>query len=58
MERTAHLSVRGAASELGVSPALIHKLRSQNLASFRPPDGPKIGPAAMVAASVHETFDL
>ena len=58
LERTAHLSVRAAAGELGVSPALIHKLRSQNPADFRRQPSPETQTRTLAALSVHETSDL
>ena len=36
LQRTSSLTMRAAARELGVSPALVHKLRSQTPADFRP----------------------
>jgi DNA invertase Pin-like site-specific DNA recombinase len=38
LARTASLSIRAAAAVLDVSPALVHKLRSQTPADFRPTD--------------------
>jgi DNA invertase Pin-like site-specific DNA recombinase len=58
LKQTAHLSVRAAAGELGVSPALIHKLRSQNPADFRPQPSPETQARTPAALSVHETSDL
>lgn len=56
--RTARLPIRAAAKELGVSPALIHRLRSQTPADFRPAgDAETQGPNAP-AASVHEALGL
>jgi DNA invertase Pin-like site-specific DNA recombinase len=56
--RTSGLSVRAAARALHVSPALISKLRSQNLVDFRRQDGPKDGGVTGVDSAVHEPVDL
>ena len=58
LERTAHLGVRAAARLLGVSPALVHKLRSQNPSNFRhQPESETCGVSTGVSG-VHESVDL
>jgi DNA invertase Pin-like site-specific DNA recombinase len=58
IERTAHLSTRAAARALNVSPALIHKLRSQNPADFRPQDAAETRAVSGRTAAVHEPVVL
>lgn len=58
LARTAHLTLRAAAKALGVSPALVHKLRSQNPVAFRLGPDLKTAAESVAAASVHESVVL
>jgi DNA invertase Pin-like site-specific DNA recombinase len=58
LERTAGLSIRDAAKSLGVSPALVHKLRSQNPLGFRSRECPETEASNPSGASVHKTVGL
>jgi DNA invertase Pin-like site-specific DNA recombinase len=58
LERTAGLTIRAAAKSLGVSPALVHKLRSQNLSVSRPGEAPKTQGDKTASFGVHRTSDL
>jgi DNA invertase Pin-like site-specific DNA recombinase len=58
LQRTAGLSVRAAAKLLEVSPALIHRLRSQTPADFHPGEGADLRGVPSNAAPVHEPSDL
>ena len=58
LERTARLSIRAAAKTLEVSPALIHRLRSQTPVDFRQQDEPETQGFSQATPTVHETSDL
>jgi DNA invertase Pin-like site-specific DNA recombinase len=58
LERTARLSIRAAAKTLNVSPALIHRLRSQTPVDFRQQTEPETQGFSQATPTVHETSGL
>ncbi|HVL66769.1 MAG TPA: recombinase family protein [Vicinamibacterales bacterium] len=58
IRRTAHLTTRAAARELRVSPALVHKLRSQIPADFRPGETPESADVSEAGTTVHKSLGL